>query len=356
MTGIRGIAAVWVMLFHAQQYICIPARMQFVARIRILTNGWRAVDLFFVLSGFVLMYAHGKEFREIRWRPLVRFARLRFTRVYPLNAVVTLLIAILIAIQPEFIASARLSHPGDFSLGAFVTTMLLANRWFLPDTENWNPPVWSLSLEVLGYLLFPLLAYCALRIAKRWMLMVIPALFLLGAAAAMYAAHTPPSNVQQMAFVRMLSCFVTGMAVCRLWSLADSSAERWAGWIATGSAAALLIVCSLTFGGVLINFLFATLLYGLAFQKGMVNALLASRAVVFLGEISFPLYLVHFVPVLWLQYLLRVHGATRSYAQVGVGLLCWATGCIAVATLLHYLVENPFHAWGRRWAGERVAQ
>ena len=82
----------------------------------------------------------------------------------------------------------------------------------------------------------------------------------------------------------------------------------------------------------------------------------ASRVVVFLGEISFPLYLVHFVPVLWLQYFLHVHGSTYSHAQVWVALLCWTGGCIAVATLLHYFVENPFHAWGRRWAGERVPQ
>jgi peptidoglycan/LPS O-acetylase OafA/YrhL len=356
MTGIRGVAAVWVMLFHAQQYICVPAHMQVITRIRILTNGWRAVDLFFILSGFVLMYAHGKEFHTIRRGPLVRFARLRFTRVYPLNAAVASLVGIVVLLQPGFVAWRQLSHPNDFSVQAFVRTMLLANRWFIPDKGEWNAPVWSLSLEVLGYLLFPLLAYCALRIARRWMLISIPSLLLLGAAAVMYAAHTPPSNVQQMAFVRMLSCFVTGMSVCKLWSVADSFAERWAAWIATGSVAALLIVCSLTFGGVLINFCFAALLYGLAFQKGVVNALLSSRVVVFLGEISFPLYLVHFVPVLWLQYFLRTTGSAYSHGQIWLAMGCWAIVCIALATLLHYLVEKPFHAWGRRWAGERVAQ
>lgn len=357
MTGIRGIAALWVMIFHAQQYICKPLGWPFLVNIRFVTNGWRGVDLFFMLSGFVLMYAHGREFHEIRKGPMTRFARLRFTRVYPLNAVVTLLIGVLVILQPGFVAWARSRvEPSFFSPGAFVRTMFLANRWFLPGGSAWNGPTWSLSLEILGYLLFPWLAFCAVRISNRWLLAGISALCLLGTAVILKVTHHEPATIDQMAFLRMASCFATGIALFRLWALAGESAKRWARWITAGSALAIVILCSVSFAGPSINFCFASLLYGLAFQQGIVNTVLSSRVVVFLGEISFPLYLTHFVPVLWLKYYLRFQDPPYSHIQVWISLLCWAIACIVIATVLHYAVENPFHAWGRRWAGERVTQ
>lgn len=357
MTGIRGIAAVWVMMFHAQQYVCKPLGMSHLVNVRLITNGWRGVDLFFMLSGFVLMYAHGNEFREIRKQPLIRFARLRFTRVYPLNSVVTLLIAILVVLEPGFVAwtRSRLS-PTSFSLESFVRTMFLATRWFIPGSSGWNGPTWSLSLEILGYLMFPWLAFCAIRIASKWLLAGLSTLFLLGAAVILKLAHHEPAAIDQFAFVRMASCFATGIALFRLWALAGESAKKWARWITAGSAVAILILCSVSLAGPMVNICFASLLYGLAFQQGIVNSLLASRVVVFLGEISFPLYLAHFVPVLWLRYYLHSQSATYSNIDIVLWLFGWAVGCIAIATILHYAVEVPFHRWGRRWAGERVVQ
>jgi peptidoglycan/LPS O-acetylase OafA/YrhL len=357
MTGIRGIAALWVMIFHAQQYVCKPLGMPYLVNIRLITNGWRGVDLFFMLSGFVLMYAHGTEFRQIRKQPLIRFARLRFTRVYPLNAVVTLLIGIPVLLVPAFVAWARSRlSPTSFSLESFVRTMFLATRWFIPGSGGWNGPTWSLSLEVLGYVMFPWLAFCAIRITNKWLLIALPTLLLLGAAVILKITNNAPATIEQIAIVRMASCFATGIALYRLWALAGESEKNRARWITAGSAVAILILCSVSFVGPMINFCFAALLYGLAFQRGIINSFLASRVVVFLGEISFPLYLAHFVPLLWLRYYLHSQSVNYSNIEILAWLLAWAVGCIVVATLLHYFVEAPFHKWGRRWAGERVAQ
>ncbi|MGD0632424.1 MAG: acyltransferase [Terracidiphilus sp.] len=357
MTGIRGIAAVWVMLLHAQQHSGSVFNLPFLGKIPFLGNGWRGVDLFFMLSGFVLMYAHGRDFIQIRKDPLIRFARLRFTRVYPLNAVVALLIGVLVLLQPGFVAWARTTHqPSDYSTGSFVRTMLLATRWFLPGSGDWNGPVWSLSLEVLGYMLFPFLAFFALRVAQKWRLIGISSLLLVGAYAVLELCHAPQWTIGQLATVRMISCFVTGIAIFRLWALAAESAAKSAGWIAAISAAGILIMCSLSHGGILVDFLFATLLYGLAFQRGIVNQMLASSVAVFLGEISFPLYLTHVVPLLWLWYFIPTYLASYSTLQKSAILVGWFAGCILVATLLHYYVEKPFHAMGRRWAGERIPQ
>ena len=281
-------------------------------------------------------------------------------RIYPLNAVVLVLIVIFVAFQPSYVAWARsTSNPDDFSGGAFIRTLFLATRWFLPGSGDWNQPVWSLSLEVLGYMLFPLLAFCALHIARKWQLIALASITLL--VSSLILTHFAfICEIAQIAIVRMLSCLITGMAVFRLWSLTIETGKKWAGLITAASAAGILVRGLPFIRGVLphvnvqFNFFFASLLYGLAFKEGFVNKLLSSRTAVFLGEISFPLYLVHVAPLLWLRYFILLNAARYSTLQKSTALVCWAFGSILLATLLHYFVEKPFHAWGRRWAGTRV--
>ena len=365
MTGIRGVAAVWVLLFHAAGAGRIFGA-PFLERIPDIWYGCLGVDLFFMLSGFILMYAHGRDFYTLRKDSLIRFARLRFTRVYPLNAAVLLLIAIAVAFEPAYVAWAR-SPEGSFafggssafSAGAFVRTLCLATRWFLPGSGEWNQPVWSLSLEVLGYVLFPLFAFCALRISRRWVLVVLASLSLI-ASFLILTRFAFQCEIAQIAIVRMLACFVTGIAIFRLWKLTPVFGRRWGASITMLAAIGIFardlppFRHMVTHGNIQFGFLFAALLYGLAFEQGFVSGLLSSRSIVFLGEISFPLYLTHVAPLLWLRYFLQTNSGRFSAAEKSLYLLGWAIGCVVVATLLHYFVEIPFHAWGRRWAGQRV--
>jgi peptidoglycan/LPS O-acetylase OafA/YrhL len=358
MTGIRGMAALWVMLYHAQQNSCVIFSLPRLGRIPVINSGWRGVDLFFMLSGFILMYAHGADFRFIRKESLFRFTRLRFLRIYPLNAVVLLLIAVLVAFQPGFAAWQRLTfEASDFTLVAFLRTLFLATRWFLPGSGDWNQPVWALSLEILGYVIFPWLAFGALRIVRKWQLIALAALCLAGSLAVLATEHLALSvSLGQITVVRMAACLVAGMAMQRLWALDSESANKWAGWITAVSVLGLFLAALLPLGGLAFNFLFASLLYGLAFQQGAINRFLSSRLMVFFGGISFPLYLIHVIPLLWLRYFLQANGAAYSPLQKSAALACWAIGCILAATLLHSFVEKPFHALGRKWAGERVSQ
>jgi len=358
LTGIRGIAAFWVMLYHVQHLEGAFLGVPLLFKILDLGNGWRGVDLFFMLSGFILMHAHGRDFYRIHKRDLIRFAQLRFTRVYPLNAVVLLLITAFVAFQPGFVAWMRLTHNvADFSPGAWVRTLFLATRWFLPGSGDWNGPVWSLSLEIIGYAMFPLLAFFALRIARSWQLIGIALLSLAACSVALAIRRPGAENpIDRIAFVRMTSCFITGMAMNRLWTLTAESAKKWAGWVTAGSALGILVLGLVPGAGAAFNFLFAALLYGLAFQVGLVSKLLSTRFSEYLGDISFPIYLLHVIPLYWLHYVMDAGAVPYSNSQRVGALICWAAGCILTATFLHYYVEKPFHALGRRWAGARVPQ
>lgn len=363
MTGIRGVAAMWVLLLHARQDAGRYFGLSSLENIPGLSSGWHGVDLFFMLSGFILMYAHERDFKVIRKENLVRFARLRFTRVYPLNAVVLCLIGLMVLSAPDYVAWSRSFYgPSMYSAGAFFSTLFLATRWFLPVHGEFNQPVWSLSLEALGYMAFPFLALYAQRIRRKWQLAAIASISLVFSFLVLrqFAAQWENS---QIAVTRMGACFITGIVIYRLWALRAAEAPKswWRRPIAELSAFGIVLSALGVFNGgqpfhgdFQMNFLFATLLYGLAFQQGIVHRVLSSRVALFLGEISFPLYLLHVAPLLWLRYYMLSHGAEYTPLEKYGALFAWAAGCILLATLLHAFVEKPFHSWGRRWAGARA--
>src|SRR5689334_9429569 len=83
LTGIRGVAALWVVLFH------LPNPLAGTAFAQVLSRGYLGVDLFFILSGFVLSYAYRDALPE---KPMVRqalrFYAVRLARIYPLHVFV----------------------------------------------------------------------------------------------------------------------------------------------------------------------------------------------------------------------------------------------------------------------------
>ena len=72
LTGLRGIAALWVVFFHLEYGSAIP----------IIEKGYLGVDIFFILSGFILMHAYsGPKSNKFGY---TRFIKARIARVYPL--------------------------------------------------------------------------------------------------------------------------------------------------------------------------------------------------------------------------------------------------------------------------------
>ncbi len=137
LDGLRAVAALGVLLYHAADWSGWPGRF---------AHGYLAVDFFFCLSGFVL--AHAFERREIGWPA---YLWIRVVRIWPLLVLSTLIGAALTARHsPPFwpnlarglLLVPRLGHPAE---------------WTFPTLFPFNPPAWSLCLEVIvSALWFPL--------------------------------------------------------------------------------------------------------------------------------------------------------------------------------------------------------
>ena len=349
LTGVRGIAALWVVLFHIQGFANeLGVRPLF--NLPVLRVGWAGVDLFFVLSGFVLMLVHERDFPRLRWPPLLRFAWLRFFRIYPLATIVLLLILALTLVDRDFAAYwTKASMPPNFTVGAFFRTLFLATRWWSPTDGDWNQPVWSLSVEILGYVAFPFVAVLATQVRNRWLLVVLAACCLVFPTAVAHFHENKLFNddIFWGAGTRMAGAFTGGILLARLHRLTPESSRGSQGRVADFGVAGLLVALLLAppylYG--LITLCFGAIVFGLAADRGLVNRVLSTPLVVWLGRISFPLYLVHVMALAWLRYSLFRDDA--DVAERFGGLLLYLVFIFALAWLLHLYVERPTHRFAR---------
>lgn len=351
LTGIRGVAALWVVIFHltlntAGTLLQAPG----IAKFEVFSRGWAGVDMFFVLSGYILMHSHGDEFASLSRKALVRFARSRFMRVYPLSAVVLGLIGLLCLLDPKFWTALQAWSIVDNPVSAFLRTALLGTRW-LPGHGDFNPPTWSLSAEIVGYAAFPGLAWLLIRTRKFAMLLGIAAAAFGTLITFQVATHSIAANdiYAPGALVRMACGFVAGAALAQARPATPDWIARYAGVISVGVTVAIILSLFSWRGSAAMPAEFGALIFLLSFQKGAIHHLLSSRPVLFLGRISFSLYLIH----VQLLLLMEIHLLPQAIGSRPLGALLivgYFTVTLLLSWLLYSLVERPFQHLGRSMA------
>ena len=126
----------------------------------LVSGGYAAVTFFFMLSGFILAYAHAGKTERVGCNvKATTFWRLRFARIAPAYYL-ALLIALPIAMQ----TFAEAEAPVWSRFVGLSSVMLFLQAWWPPYAALWNYPAWSLSVECLFYALFPWLV----RASARW--------------------------------------------------------------------------------------------------------------------------------------------------------------------------------------------
>ena len=329
LTGIRGVAAVLVLLFHLPMQTSVP----------LIRNCWLGVDLFFILSGFILMHVH-RELQALTWPRVRSFFVLRFFRVYPLHFAVLMLILALVVVFPSF-AIWEQKIPGlenAFSVPGFFQTLTLTNRVGLPDMGEWNGPSWSLSSEVLGYLFFPVMVVLVSKVRSRATCFAFVLCSLTAFCGMMFAKHT--------GVARMFLTFPTGVALARAYQLGPIGPTPTR-YISVLSCMAVIICLTIDRIAPLSVFGFAGLIYALAVGGGATERFFSLPPIMFLGKISFSLYLTHHALFMFLSWF---GGTTLPW------LMLMAATSVALAVVTYTLVEVPSHRYGRRVAARLQAR
>jgi peptidoglycan/LPS O-acetylase OafA/YrhL len=364
LTGLRIIAAVWVVLFHFRPMLRAAAPDFSDALAPVLNCGAQGVDLFFILSGFVLTWNY---LDRMGWswstRATLHFLWLRLARVWPVY-LVTLHLAAAWVIFTLHAGHVPSKEVGQLTAVSYVRQLLLVQLWFQPyfDGSSWDGPAWSISAEWLAYLLFGLLILVVFRMAHAtrarnliWLAFAasLPPVLLLLVSGQFY---TPWSWLPRIV-MQFIAGALVAAAIIRL--RPTDRVRRAAGYFSVLLFAAIVGLVYLLDAhpvpGVidsagLVDVLFVPLVMTLAMGVGSLPRLLSTRVMVYGGQISFCLYMVHeLVHTAWNwaaeQFELTMHGAGGKWAVIG--LLAFAAG---FASLLFHVVEEPARRWMRRMA------
>lgn len=168
LTGVRIVAAMWVVLFHVRGNIAseFPWLGEFIGPV--LAHGELGVDLFFALSGYVLALNYGERMGlRLDRTATTKFWWARLARVWPAYVFMLVFAAvwhgILLARQSD---DPVVVH--DYSVGSFLRQLTLVVQWTEPgfDRLTWNGAAWSVSAEAFAYLLFPVMVLLIFRLNR----------------------------------------------------------------------------------------------------------------------------------------------------------------------------------------------
>lgn len=181
LTGVRFIAAAWVVLYHYQPAIA-AAGLLFPLVHEFLRVGSLGVDLFFALSGFILTHTYlTKIGPKFTWKGAGNFLWLRLARIYPAHFVM-LNIAGLAVLAAAIFGKSDAADRSWLNPWAYIKQLLLIQEWGANPDRGWNFVAWSLSMEWLAYIIFTLLVLVLWRVRDRlpvWALALIAFICLL---------------------------------------------------------------------------------------------------------------------------------------------------------------------------------
>ena len=337
LDGVRMLAVVLIVLFHAG-----------VAGAENLFIG---VDLFFVLSGFLVTNVIMSEIDAEGSLRLSRFWARRVRRLLPaavLTVVLTCLVFVLVASLPERLDFVRQAQAALLYVANWQF-ILEARDYFATDAEH-SPFMhfWSLSVEEQFYLFFPLLVLLVHRVApRREKVMVATFLTVAGVSLAsqVVSARHDPTRAYFATDARLYQLMAGAVAALVLRGLVrrGGGAERWSrsgGVLAGAGLVGLAVVgmqaltLSVSSVGMVATVFSLALVTGLYAAPASVPARAFSRpAPVYLGKISYGIYLFHYPVILVLEQVLTV----RPLVVAAMGGVLAA----ALAALSYQLVETP---------------
>ena len=348
LDGLRGVAALTVVCYHLFEAFATSHIDQRI------NHGYLAVDFFFLLSGFVMGYAY-----DDRWNTMSvkDFIRRRLIRLHPMVVMGALIGAAMFYTQGCSVWDVTM-----ISVGMLLLSTLL-NALMIPVTTGFeirgvgemyplNGPSWSLMFEYIGNLLYALfirrfstrlltvlvvLAGCGLTAFSVW-----GPLGDIGAGFAMTGADMTGGSL------RLLFSFSAGLLLSRVFKPVKVRGAFWIGAVAIVTVAAIPRIGGsehLWMNGVYDAFcavvLFPLLVYIGA--SGRTTDRITTRICKFLGDISYPLYMVHY-PFIYLYYA-WVKNENLTFGESFPGAAALVVVSVALAWLCLKFYDEPVRKW-----------
>ncbi|WP_255456459.1 acyltransferase [Paraglaciecola sp. L3A3] len=292
----RGMAAIAVVLFHS------PFNY-YNDKISFINNSYLFVDLFFILSGFVMSFVYTAKIRE-GGLSFLEFSFLRLARLYPLHLFMLLSWLIYLLTKELFfqqfaIGSPQFSPETNNNLVSFFKHLFLLNGIFPSTPLSWNGPSWSISVEFFTYIIFYLFVIStpkkSLMIPLIFSILFYMALFLLKTGFLEISIGTE--------IVRCLAGFSLGIYIHRLKQLKEQKLktknEKKLNVYVLEIFSISLLCTSITLSGNIIFEFISILSMGIIIyvfsdkNSGSVGKVLETKYLKLIGKWSFSIYMVH---------------------------------------------------------------
>jgi peptidoglycan/LPS O-acetylase OafA/YrhL len=336
LTGLRGLAAVSVLIYHIPHH---PAFRDY--SLRLFDRGYLCVDLFFVLSGFVISIGYyDRVVKRAGPGSYADFLINRLARVWPLHFVVAMV----------FLARILLNVSGDQSIALtpanIVTNVLMVQSWGW-GTQPLAGNSWSVSTELVAYIAYPLVAIVAFS-RFAWLQALGAAGLLLLVAALGQGARGPLDVNDADSLLPVLRCiagFSLGVIAYRL--VQHPLTARILGGERGFVIACALVMATLLIprGDVVVVLAFPVLVAACYYDSRAARWTLANPVSFHLGLISYSIYLWHplvrdiFARGMGIAHRHGILGWDWAFVVamlVAIWLVCWAS---------YLLIEVPGHRW-----------
>lgn len=284
LTGLRGVVALWVAFFHFSFF-----RNEFIQDI--VGKGYVAVDIFFVLSAFLLTVSYSGKLKDLNYKGVEVFYKKRINRIYPVYIVSVIFIALFLA---------------ETSVAGFLINASLLQCFFNPDYLL-NVVYWSLSTEWICYLIFPFMLWFVLRykirseiliiisLVLRFVLPYLPGHLYIGSEHPMEVGESPryldlPYGL--VSLLRTISSYFLGIGAALLPQFKMKKENLIMYIILIVFASMLFVEKGLLFIPLLSALMIKYLYEG---KSNHLKAFLETKVIYLLGNISYSLYIIHYM-------------------------------------------------------------
>ena len=360
LDGLRGVAAILVLFYHIFEGFSFAeiTNGDGDGIIRVLNHGHIAVDFFFILSGFVISYAYDDRWKKMNtWR----FFKRRLIRLHPM----LVMGAIIGTVAFAFVGFEK--WDGNTAPMGWVMTAMLLTMFMIPAVPGMpyevrgngemfplNGPAWSLFFEYIGNILYAL-------VIRRLSVKILTILtFVLGCLHAWFFVGNVSGydmvgvgwTIDEVNFwgglVRMLFPFTVGMLLARTFKPRKVKGAFWV------CSLILVVLFSVPYipsnGDISLNSLYEVICIVVIFPFvvwfgacGICSGM-TSKVNRVLGDISYPLYIVHY-PIMYVFYAWLIEKKYYTLQD------CWAVALLVVVSsiLLAFLCLKLYDEPVRRW-------
>lgn len=338
LTGIRFFAAIWIVILHYYMFLKVSFFINFKLFVPLIKTGYLALDIFFVLSGYVIFLGYSSKFKsQLKLSNILKYWLYRIIRLYPLYIITLFIILTLyhLGLLTQFVENF-----GAFTIEEFIFCIFLIQSWNILEKWTWNIPSWTVSTEWALYLLSPFFINIIQRLNKYSLIFIILSLILLDGALGYFINGFLITDAMQWGIYRGMIEFCIGAIFYEL--AKNINPSKYFDVIFSISCIAIVALSYFNPNKFLLVILTILSILSLTKANGSVKKFLSLKLINYLGLVAYPLYLLQFTfqnisneLVMHESFLLKFHT-----------LFFWITILILIliACIFHTFIDVPLRS------------